>query len=134
MRVKKLMASAVVAGALTTGVGALSVPAFAESAQAQGDVSTMACGVRAWEPTVSGGTLTGRTGRGGCTTRTTYLWSQVKRDINNWPDRVHGENYRTYVVNAYVDARGGCGPAARHYTEGWATSGGADESGHPWRC
>ncbi len=117
------------------GVGALSVSAFAANPSPDGGMSAMACGLKAYQPTQSGTTLTGRTGRGGCSNQTTYLWSWVKRDINNWPDATHASNYRTYVTNGWVDARGAGGPSARYYTEGAANPAGAtDESGHPWRC
>lgn len=135
MKLKKYVTAALIAGAMTTGVGALSAPAFATSPVPEGDMSAKGCGVKAYQPTQSGKTLTGRTGRGGCPNKTTYLWSFVKRDINNWPDSTHGSNYRTYVMNGWVDARGACGPGARYYTEGEARPFGAhDESGHPWRC
>lgn len=135
MRLREYVGAALIAGAMTTGVGALSVPAFAANPSSDGDMSPMACGVKAYQPTQSGTTLTGRTGRGGCSNTTTYLWSYVKRDINNWPDATHASNYDTYVTNGWVDARGACGPGARYYTEGAATPlGASDESGHPWRC
>ncbi len=95
----------------------------------------MACGVRAWAPTESGGTLTGRAGCGGCSNTTTYLWSRVKRDINNWPDEIHAENYKTYVQNDWVDAKGPCGQGAWYYTSGSANPMGAhDQSARAWLC
>lgn len=94
LRLRKYVGAALIAGTMPTGVGALSVPAFAASSSSD-DVSAAACGVKAHQPTQSGTTLTGRTGRGECSNTTTYLWPYVKRDINNWPHPTHASNYRT---------------------------------------
>lgn len=136
MRKVAIAVSAFALGAVGVGIGTVASPAWADDAPSA-ESAAAGCGVRGYVPTVSGRQIAGRAGRGGCSDSVLYLWSRVKRDINNWPDATHAESSKNHVVNSYVDARGGCGKRALYYTEA-STSGGPfseyNESPHQWRC
>jgi hypothetical protein len=126
-RIKSFLMGAIAVAALGAGSAALASPSWGAEPQVR------ACGLSAWEPDAG---LRGRVGRGGCAgdDKVTYLWGRIYRDINNWPDAVHGEKYQTYVANGYFDVAGSCGKRAAYYTEASDSRGNASESGHPWRC
>ncbi len=129
-----VLSAAVAAGTIGIGVVAMASPGWAASGPA--DMSSQACRLAAWGPTVDAKDIHGRAGRGGCASGNSvnYLWARVYRDINNWPDALRGEAVARHVTNGWVDVSGPCGPRASYYAQASDSRGNAVETRHVFVC
>lgn len=137
MRMRKVMAGALGAGAvIAAGVAMASSAWAAQTAPADG-VSVQSCGLAAWGPSVTADDgIHGRAGRGGCGADdvVTYLWARVYKYNPYWWDSVYAEAHTTYVSNGWVDAHGHCGPHGTYYAEASDSRGNAVDTSEVDMC
>jgi hypothetical protein len=133
MSFRRLLLSALLAGATAAGCLAVASPAWAAH---RDDDATSGCTLQADQPTAQKA-LMGVGRRDGCSDTVTYFWVRVYKVIPMWPDAEKAVRGTTYVQDTELTATGPCDGRDQYYTHtstATGASGDSVESGRATLC